>query len=104
MACMSLLQALRLIKNEGPLFPDEAICFNVEFTAGLWAEWEMLVLAEQWCKERGVVFNPSWFINGHCAGYCRDAHQEGGFWANPLRMQFVEWAIERLEQNVARGF
>ena len=101
---MTLLEALKKIKRDGPKLPEFGICVNVDHLAGsssgLWEE--ICTLHRRWPEGDGTsypVTHPS--ISPKRAYY---VESEDNMWnpAHPygaVRLRLLDWAIAQLEKE-----
>lgn len=96
---MTLLDALRDIRDDGPPLTADGICFNVEElvpeTENGQTQDELQLLMSRWPHADA---NSTYPVEGHAERYMC-AQRMGTVWQNPRRIALLDWMIKELEKE-----
>jgi len=103
-----LLNALNEIKRHGPTRSCHALCSNMMHANRVLRGEEMELfesqilenllssIGEVWCYDRGQKFTHYYWLEGEEA-WDKELEDET-FWSNPVRLDFLHFAIDYLEE------
>lgn len=97
---MNLLEALKKIRDDGPVSTKYGICGNVIDLANVKECKKLDILFLRWPRNKGRtnMMRTSYPVEGHGVGYKRSV-EAGELWDNPRRHELLNWLIKELENG-----
>ena len=95
---MDALEALKKIRNDGPVRDYVGICGNVEVLIKETMPYELKELMVEWPGNAAKLYllRQNYPVEGTWDGYEADS-EAGTLWQNPRRHELLDWLIKELE-------